>query len=111
MRAPLRILCLEDDPRDAEPDFGFKTRLARIVYSVHRALRETHEIVERRRAEEALRRNEAYLAEAQRLSHTCNFGWTSPADIFTCRVKPFGSWLTSATTVTSYSANGVNHLH
>ena len=33
------------------------------------------EILERRRAEEALRRNEAYLAEAQHLSHTGSFGW------------------------------------
>jgi PAS domain S-box-containing protein len=31
---------------------------------------------ERRRAEEALRRSEAYLAEAQRLSQTGSFGWT-----------------------------------
>jgi signal transduction histidine kinase/CheY-like chemotaxis protein len=30
---------------------------------------------ERRRAEEALRRSEAYLAEAQTLSHTGSFGW------------------------------------
>jgi PAS domain S-box-containing protein len=33
------------------------------------------EILERKRAAEALRRNEAYLAEAQRLSHTGSFGW------------------------------------
>jgi predicted ATPase/signal transduction histidine kinase len=30
---------------------------------------------ERRRAEEGLRRSEAYLSEAQRLSHTGSFGW------------------------------------
>jgi PAS domain S-box-containing protein len=30
---------------------------------------------ERKRAEEALRRSETYLAEAQRLSHTGSFGW------------------------------------
>jgi formate hydrogenlyase transcriptional activator len=30
---------------------------------------------ERKRAEDALRRNEAYLAEGQRLSHTGSFGW------------------------------------
>jgi PAS domain-containing protein len=30
---------------------------------------------ERKPAEDALRRNEAYLAEAQRLSHTGSFGW------------------------------------
>jgi len=56
-------------------DYVFKTRLARIVPSVQRALREAEERVERRRAEEALRRSEAYLAEAQRLSHTGSFGW------------------------------------
>jgi GAF domain-containing protein len=33
------------------------------------------EINERRRAEEALRRSEAYLSEAQRLSRTGSFGW------------------------------------
>jgi len=33
------------------------------------------DIEDRKRAEEALRRNEAYLAEAQRLSHTGSFGW------------------------------------
>jgi PAS domain S-box-containing protein len=32
-------------------------------------------IDDRKTAEEALRRNEAYLAEAQRLSHTGSFGW------------------------------------
>jgi signal transduction histidine kinase len=31
--------------------------------------------IERSRGEEALRRSEAYLAEAQRLSHTGSFGW------------------------------------
>ena len=33
------------------------------------------EIAERRRAEEALRRSETYLAEAQKLSRTGSFGW------------------------------------
>src|SRR5580658_605526 len=56
-------------------DYVFKTRLSRIVPSVQRALREAEERVERRRAEEALQRSEAYLAEAQRLSHTGSFGW------------------------------------
>src|SRR6266850_3127713 len=32
-------------------------------------------MAERERAEEKLRRSEAYLAEAQRLSHTGSFGW------------------------------------
>jgi PAS domain S-box-containing protein len=33
------------------------------------------EILERKRAEEALRRSEAYLAEAQRLTHTASWAW------------------------------------
>ena len=36
----------------------------------------TVDIDEGRRAEDRLRRSEAYLAEAQRLSHTGSFGWT-----------------------------------
>ena len=35
---------------------------------------------DRRRAEEALRRSEAYLAEAQTLSHTGTFSWTPETD-------------------------------
>jgi len=42
---------------------------------VKRALREAQERTELNRAEDALRRNEAYLAEAQRLSLTGSFGW------------------------------------
>jgi PAS domain S-box-containing protein len=56
-------------------DYVFKTRLSRIAPSVRRALREGEERSQRKRAEEALHRNEAYLAEAQRLSHTGSFGW------------------------------------
>src|SRR5271155_3738948 len=36
----------------------------------------TVDIDERKQAEDRLRRSEAYLAEAQRLSHTGSFGWT-----------------------------------
>jgi signal transduction histidine kinase/PAS domain-containing protein len=36
----------------------------------------TKEILQRQRAEEALLRSEAYLAEAQRVSHTGSFGWS-----------------------------------
>jgi len=36
----------------------------------------TKEVLQRQRAEEALRRSEAYLAEAQRVSHTGSFGWS-----------------------------------
>jgi PAS domain S-box-containing protein len=56
-------------------DYVLKTRLSRLVPSVLRALRETTQKAERKRAEESLRQNEAYLAEAQRLSHTGSFGW------------------------------------
>ncbi len=64
-------------------DYVFKTRLSRIGPSVRRALREAEERSQRKRAEEALQRNEAYLAEAQRLSHTGSFGWqVSSGEIF-----------------------------
>src|SRR5208282_3160771 len=56
-------------------DYVFKTGLSRIVPSVQRALREADERIGLGRAEEALRRSEAYLAEAQKLSHTGSFGW------------------------------------
>ena len=67
-------------------DYVFKTRLSRIVSSVRRALREAQERTELTRAEEGLRRSEAYLAEAQRLSHTGSFGWNvSSGEIFWSR--------------------------
>src|SRR5580704_11228485 len=56
-------------------DYVLKMRLSRLVPSVHRALREARERAELRRAEQALRRSEAYLAMAQSLSHTGSFGW------------------------------------
>jgi len=56
-------------------DYVLKTRLSRLVPSVQRALREARERAERKKAEDALRRSEMYLAEAQRLSHTGSFGW------------------------------------
>src|ERR1700724_2679792 len=56
-------------------DYVLKTSLSRLVPSVVRALREATQKAERKRAEEGLRQSEAYLAEAQRLSHTGSFGW------------------------------------
>src|SRR5215469_18292015 len=56
-------------------DYVFKTRLSRILPSVLRALREAEKRTELERAEKALRRSEAYLAEAQKLSRTGSFGW------------------------------------
>jgi DNA-binding NtrC family response regulator len=55
-------------------DYVLKTRLSRLAPSVVRALRAATEIAERKRAEKALRRSEAFLAEAQRLSRTGSFG-------------------------------------
>ncbi|PYU06339.1 MAG: hypothetical protein DMG34_06305 [Acidobacteria bacterium] len=39
----------------------------------------TKEVLQRQRVEEALLRSEAYLAEAQRVSHTGSFGWSVPS--------------------------------
>jgi len=55
-------------------DYVFKTKMSRIVPSVRRALREAEERARRAEAEEALRRSESYLVEAQRLSNTGSFG-------------------------------------
>ncbi|HEV7674099.1 MAG TPA: PAS domain-containing protein [Candidatus Angelobacter sp.] len=64
-------------------DYVLKTRLSRLAPSVLRALREASQRTERSRAEESLRQSEAYLAEAQRLSHTGSFGWRpSSGEIF-----------------------------
>jgi PAS domain S-box-containing protein len=56
-------------------DYVLKTRLSRLVPAVRRALRETAERAELRRSEEALRRSESYLAQAQRLAHIGSWGW------------------------------------
>lgn len=56
-------------------DYVFKTRLSRIVPAVHRAVREQSERYQRKLAEQTLRQNEAYLAEAQRLSQTGSWAW------------------------------------
>jgi PAS domain S-box-containing protein len=59
-------------------DYVLKTRLSRLVPAVQRALREATQKAERKRAQEALRQSETYLAEAQRLSRTGSFGWNVP---------------------------------
>jgi signal transduction histidine kinase/DNA-binding response OmpR family regulator len=61
--------------KDGATDYVVKSRLSRLVPSVRRALREAEERLKRKKAEEALRQSEMYLAEAQRLSHTGSFGW------------------------------------
>jgi DNA-binding response OmpR family regulator len=58
-------------------DYVLKTGLSRLAPSVLRAMREAEGRAERNKATEALRRSEAYLAEAQRLSHTGSFGWNA----------------------------------
>jgi PAS domain S-box-containing protein len=64
-------------------DYVLKTRLSRLAPSILRALREADERAERKRAEEALRHSEAYLVEAQTLSHTGSFGWNvSSKEVF-----------------------------
>jgi len=61
-------------------DYVFKTRLSRMVPSVKRALSEVTVRDEIRKAEEALRLRELYLAEAQKLSHSGSFGWDISTD-------------------------------
>ena len=56
-------------------DYVFKTRLSRLVPSVQRALREAKQRTERKVAEEELRRSEAYLAEAQRLTNSGSWAY------------------------------------
>ena len=64
-------------------DYVLKTRLSRLAPSVQRALREARERAERKKAEEALRRSEMYLAAAEELSHTGSFGWnTSTGELY-----------------------------
>jgi formate hydrogenlyase transcriptional activator len=64
-------------------DYVLKTSLSRLAPSILRALREANDRAERKRAEQALRRNEAYLSQAQTLSHTGSFGWNvSSGDIY-----------------------------
>src|SRR6202008_2151545 len=50
-------------------DYVLKTRMSRLAPSVQRALREAEERAEREAAQQALRRSEIYLTEAQRIAH------------------------------------------
>src|ERR1700741_559430 len=64
-------------------DYVLKTRLSRLVPSVHRALREAKERLNQKQTEEALRRSEAFLNAAQKLSRTGSFGWSvSTGDLY-----------------------------
>jgi PAS domain S-box-containing protein len=80
-------------------DFDFEHRLLmpdgsiKHIYNLSHCLRDKADneevvgaimdVTERKLSEEAIRRSEAYLAEAQRLSHTGSFGWkVSSGEIF-----------------------------
>jgi PAS domain S-box-containing protein len=71
----------EVDMRIVHPNTGIRNirSICHAVVDASGDLREmvgtVIDITEHRRAEEAIRRSEAYLAEAQRLSHTGSFGW------------------------------------
>jgi PAS domain S-box-containing protein len=71
----------EVDMRIVHPNTGIRNirSICHAVVDARGDLREmvgtVIDITEHRRAEEAIRRSEAYLAEAQRLSHTGSFGW------------------------------------
>jgi PAS domain S-box-containing protein len=71
----------EVDMRIVHPNTGIRNirSICHAVVDARGDLREmvgtVIDITEHRRAEEAIRRSEAYLAEAQKLSHTGSFGW------------------------------------
>lgn len=56
-------------------DYIMKDNLARLVPAIERELVEVEERRKRRRAEEALRKSEASLANAQRIAHLGNWEW------------------------------------
>jgi len=64
-----------DALKSGATDYVVKSGLPRLAPSLKRELREARERTERSHAEKALRCSEAYLAEAQRLSHTGSFRW------------------------------------
>src|ERR1700723_2017742 len=84
------------DKADIELDMNFvhPTKGIRNIRSTGHAVVDAHgdlreivgtvmDLTEHRRAEEAIRRSEAYLSEAQRLSHTGSFGWkVSSGELF-----------------------------
>jgi len=67
------------DPFDAVAIVTFFACSAVVAYLVYRVRKTAHdrlaELERRRGADDALKMSEAYLAEAQRLSHTGSFGW------------------------------------
>ena len=85
--------------RTGASDYVLKTHLARLGPAVKRALREARERTERKRSEEALRRSEALLAEAQKLSHTGSFAWKVSTDEHFWSDETFRIWEYDASTI------------
>lgn len=56
-------------------DYIMKDKLARLVPAIERELKEAEERQRRRQAEEALRKSESSLANAQRIAHLGNWEW------------------------------------
>ena len=82
-KQPVRCIRI-GPPHMAERDTGLGhfTAFGADIFALL-ALQRIEEILERQRAEEALLRSEAYLAEAQRVSLTGSFGWdVSSGQIF-----------------------------
>ena len=85
-RANLAKTDFESDYRIVLPDGSIKHvhNIGHPVLSESGDIREfvgtVIDITERKRAEEAIRRSEAYLAEAQRLSHTGSWAWNVRTD-------------------------------
>jgi PAS domain S-box-containing protein len=69
--APFEKECIRKDGRRISVMIG----CAFMEGSQESAVAFVFDLTQRNRADEALRRSEAYLAEAQRLSHTGSFGW------------------------------------
>src|SRR6202035_457388 len=62
---------------------------SRMLSPVQRVSGEARDGSERKPAEDALRRNEAYLAEAQRLSVTGSFGWKVSSGDIVCSEETY----------------------